>query len=122
MMDAQQLESLRQRLNEERERLTANQDEMQVGQSDEELEDFGATNHPADAATDMFLRERNITLNENTNDIVAEIDAALERIDNGTYGICERTGEPIAVERLEALPYARYSIEGQRLVEQESGL
>lgn len=120
-MDTQQIGSFRQRLNEERERLTA-QGDLQVEQSDEELEGFGATNHPADAATDVFLRERNITLDNNTNDIVAEIDAAIKRIENGTYGICERTGELIAVERLEALPYARYSIEGQRLVEQESAL
>lgn len=121
-MTDQQLATLRQRLLDEREQLTGHQEDLAIGEPNEELEDFGATNHPADAATEVFLRERNITLNNNAEEIVAEIDAALERMDKGTYGICERTGDQIPIERLEALPYARYTIEGQRQVEQERAL
>lgn len=120
-MDTQQIETFRQLLLDERTRLTRNEEELEITDADPES-DFGASNHPADEATDMFLRERNMILQSNEAEIVAEIDAALGRIDAGTYGICERTGEPIALERLEALPYTRYSIEGQRQIEQEQGL
>ena len=49
-----------------------------------------------------------------------EIDDALQKIISGTYGICERTGEPISRERLEAIPTARFSLEAQQLKEEES--
>jgi hypothetical protein len=51
-----------------------------------------------------------------------EIRDALNRIRNGTYGICEITGEPIAMERLEAVPFARYSIKGQQMFERQMSL
>ena len=50
--------------------------------------------------------------------ILHEIDAALSRIEDKTYGICEGTGKPIAKARLEAKPWARYSVEYARLIEQ----
>lgn len=121
-MTDEQRAALRTRLLDERAQLTGNQEDLPIDEPDEDLENFGATNHPADAATEVYLRERNISLNNNADEIVAEIDAALERMDKGTYGICERTGEQIPLERLEALPYARYTIEGQRQVEQERNL
>lgn len=121
-MNDEQLNQFRQRLLDERARLTENKEDLPIDEPNEELEEFGATNHPADAATEVFLRERNVTLNNNADELVGEIDAALARIENGTYGICERTGQQIPIERLEALPYARYTIEGQREVEQERGL
>ena len=46
-------------------------------------------------------------------DVLFEIDEAIRRIENGTYGICEMTDEPINIERLEALPYVRHSIKAQ---------
>lgn len=121
-MTDEQLAQFRQRLLDERARLTADSADLEAQISGDDDQDFGATNHPADVATEVFLRERNQALNENAGDIVSEIDAALARIEQGTYGICERTGEQIPLERLEALPYARYTIAGQRLAEQESGL
>ncbi|WP_375655706.1 TraR/DksA C4-type zinc finger protein, partial [Bartonella sp. AA83SXKL] len=45
--------------------------------------------------------------------LISKIDAALERIDNGTYGFCEETGEPISIKRLEARPIAVLSLEAQ---------
>ena len=122
-MTDEQREHFRQLLLNERARLTADSDDLVVqNTNDDEEEDYGATNHPADAATDVFLRERNQALRENADELVSDIDAALGRIDAGTYGICLRTGEQIPLERLEALPYARYTIEGQRLAEQENGV
>lgn len=67
--------------------------------------------HPADAGTDTFERERDIGILDQLERELAEIEAALERIDAGTYGIDETTGEPIAEERLEAIPTARTNIE-----------
>ena len=54
----------------------------------------------------MLDREVDESLEDNAEEIVREIDAALERIDAGTYGICVNCGEPIPEERLDAVPYA----------------
>jgi RNA polymerase-binding transcription factor DksA len=63
-------------------------------------------NHLADTATDMFEEEKALALEAHLTGLLAKIDAALERIEHGTYGICEKCGQPIAPERLEALRYA----------------
>jgi RNA polymerase-binding protein DksA len=57
------------------------------------------------------------TLEENSEAVLAAIDAALRRIEDGTYGTCQRCGNPIAPERLEALPYAELCIDCKRRVE-----
>jgi RNA polymerase-binding protein DksA len=71
-------------------------------------------NHMADNATDTVDREIDSTLEENSEQVLAEIDAALERIEAGTYGTCEACGKPIGEERLEALPWARLCIDDAR--------
>ena len=85
-------------------------------ESDElsELSDYDQ--HPADTATETFEREKDVSILEQLEEELAELQAALERIDNGTYGVDEVTGKPIAPERLEALPTARTNVdtEGQR--------
>lgn len=68
----------------------------------------------ADQATDLLEREIDWTLEENSGQILVEIDAALARIDAGTYGLCERCGEPIDADRLEALPWATLCLEDKR--------
>lgn len=118
-MNDQQIAALRQRLLDERERLTAHPEDITIANEDQQ-DGYGVSNHPAENASEVFLRERNMALINNADDIVADIDAALERMDNGTYGQCARCGEMIAPERLEALPYARYCINCQAIVEQES--
>jgi DnaK suppressor protein len=62
-------------------------------------------NHLADLATDTIDREIDDTLEENSNNVLREIDAALKRIDEGTYGVCTTGGEAIEPERLEYLPW-----------------
>ena len=79
-----------------------------------ELVSGSADNHMADTATETFDRELDYTLEENSEQVLAEIDTALARIDAGTYGICHRCGKPIPEERLEALPWATLCIEDQR--------
>jgi RNA polymerase-binding protein DksA len=94
-------------------------DDHQGSISDETGEDAAYDNHLADTATETYDRELDYTLEENSEHVLAEIDAALKRIEDGTYGICTNKGEQIPVERLEARPYATLCIDCQR--EQERG-
>nr|WP_275581923.1 TraR/DksA C4-type zinc finger protein [Brevibacillus fulvus] len=63
-------------------------------------------NHPADIGTEMFEREKDLALYSLDRETLREIDQALERIEQGTYGVCTVCGEPIPEERLEAFPMA----------------
>lgn len=85
--------------------------------SDETGEDAVYDNHLADTATETYDRELDYTLGENSEHVLAEINAALERIDNGTYGTCTNCGKPIPPERLEARPWATLDIDCQRQLE-----
>lgn len=73
--------------------------------------------HMADQGTDNFEREFAANLLNNEQDSLYEVDEALRRIDQGTYGICEMSGKPIERERLKVLPFARYSIAVQSEME-----
>lgn len=73
--------------------------------------------HMADAGTDTFDRDFALSLVSNEQEALSEIDAAITRIKNGTYGICEATAKPIAKERLMAVPFTRYSAEAQKDIE-----
>lgn len=75
--------------------------------------------HLADHASDLVERELDQTLGENADNVVAEIDAALARLDEGTYGTCAKCGAVIPEERLEAVPYAILCLDDKRL--QENG-
>lgn len=68
-------------------------------------------NHPADLGTELYEREKDMALKVHDEDELAKINAALEKIDNGTYGVCEVCHEDIPYERLEALPYTAFCIE-----------
>ena len=76
-------------------------------------------NHLGDVATATFDREMASTLEDNSTHVLNEIDAALARIDDGTFGTCSSCGEAIGTERLEALPWATLCIEDKR--KQERG-
>jgi DnaK suppressor protein len=72
-------------------------------------------NHPdlADRASSETDRAIELRARDRQRKLIAKIDAALNRIDDGTYGYCEETGEPIALKRLEARPIATLSVEAQ---------
>jgi DnaK suppressor protein len=72
-------------------------------------------NHPdlADRASSETERSIELRARDRQRKLIAKIDAALQRIDDGTYGYCEETGEPISIKRLEARPIATLSIEAQ---------
>ena len=75
--------------------------------------------HMADLGTDNYEQEFSLGLMDGERRLIAEIDDALQRIADGTYGICEGTGQPISKARLDAQPWARYSVEYARTVEQQ---
>jgi RNA polymerase-binding transcription factor DksA len=69
--------------------------------------------HPADAGSETFEREKDMAILSNLEDQIVEIEKALARVDEGTYGTCEACGKPIGDERLEVVPTARYCVEDQ---------
>jgi DnaK suppressor protein len=89
------------------------------GSLDEEVEEIsaGSDNHLAETATATLDRELDYSLEENSEQVLAEIDAALQRIDDGTYGTCTKCGRQIAEERLEARPWAALCIDDARQAE-----
>lgn len=79
----------------------------------------GYSHHMADMATDNYDRELNLGLASSEQKILNLIDAALRKIEEKTYGLCERTYKPITKKRLKAMPYAQLSLEAQELEEKE---
>jgi RNA polymerase-binding protein DksA len=107
----------RSRLLEERKRVKEAIDylhEENPGSVQDEAQDSTADNHPADVATVTFDRELDYSLEENEERLLEAIDAALGRIDDGTYGICRTCGQAIGEERLEALPWTTQCIDCKR--------
>ena len=88
--------------------LSINRDSLSQNERDPSLSDQG---------TETFDREFALNQLSSEQDVLFEIDEAIRRIENGTYGICEMTNEPINIERLEALPYVRHSIKAQSELE-----
>ena len=87
---------------------TLSRDNLEANQRDPSLSDQG---------TDTFDREMELNMMGSEQEVLFEIDAALRRIEKGTYGICELTGQPINIERLQALPYVRYTVRAQSELE-----
>jgi DnaK suppressor protein len=73
----------------------------------------------AAAASQVFAQQRDLALRDRTDQHLALVDAALERIEAGTFGRCVRCGETIAPERLDALPWAPRCIDCQRTLDRE---
>jgi RNA polymerase-binding protein DksA len=66
----------------------------------------GSGDDQADAGTKTFEREHELSLANNSRDLLAQVDRALSRLDNGTYGVCENCGQPVGKARLQAFPRA----------------
>ena len=71
----------------------------------------------ADLGTDNYERELALELMENERELIVEIDEAMNRLENGTYGICEGSGKRILKARLVAIPWTRYCVEYAQLLE-----
>src|ERR1700722_4594799 len=75
--------------------------------------------HQADAGSDAYDRDFALSLLSQEQDALYEIEEALKRIEQGAYGTCEMSGKPIAHARLEAIPFARYTVECQAQIERQ---
>lgn len=82
----------------------------------------GYSMHMADSGTDNFDRDFALSLLSSDQDAIYEIDEALKRIERGSYGVCELTGKPIPKARLDAIPWARFTVEAQAQLEREGAL
>ncbi|HEY7137907.1 MAG TPA: hypothetical protein VIB48_22820 [Acidimicrobiia bacterium] len=112
-MDPQQA---RQRLEAEKTRVSGLisevKGELGPGSENDEVSELSHYDqHPADTASETFEREKDLSILDSLQSELDELEAALQRVDDGTYGIDEVTGEPIAPERLEAFPTARTNVE-----------
>jgi DnaK suppressor protein len=108
---------IRRRLQEERDRLL---DEVNTYEDDladasrEHAEENSHSLHMAESAANTFDREMELTLGENARHALRNIEQALEKLEKGTYGLCDSCGKQIDQGRLEAVPYAGLCIECQR--------
>ena len=125
---AVQSEQARARLGEEKARLEGMRDDFVAqGLTDESEEESlselsSVDQHQADTGTETFNRERDLSILESVEAELADVEHALARLDDGTYGTCEACGRPIGDERLEALPAARFCLDDQASAEREAGL
>jgi DnaK suppressor protein len=107
-------EELRQRLKDQQVRLI---EEIKLFQIDGR-DNLGYGNHQADDATDAFEQAKELSLLQNSERVLAQVQAALTRFEQGTYGSCERCGATIDPARLQALPYAALCMVCQQHMEQ----
>jgi RNA polymerase-binding transcription factor DksA len=94
------------------------QDTLRSRAEGSEASAFGM--HQADAGSDAYDRDFALSLLSQEQDALYEIDQALKRIEVGTYGVCEMSGKPIPHARLEAIPFARFTVECQSQLEKQS--
>ncbi len=107
MLSQQELERFKVQLLEERRKIVSDMDKL-VKESNELGKD--GTPDIGDEASDLSNRQLLLSLNEADRAKLMEIEEALERIEEGTYGICEECGEPISIKRLEVKPTAIYCV------------
>ncbi len=117
-----QLEHFKEKLLEERKRVLEEMDELQQTNLKQSISDASGENsrysyHLGDVASLSYGREFSMGLAERQQKYLEQVDEALQRIEDGTYGICKVTGETIAVERLEEVPVAKYSVKGKEIME-----
>jgi RNA polymerase-binding protein DksA len=110
MMAVRKPEVLRSFLEDERGRL-----EAAIAQADAEgAKNLGYGNHMADDATEAFEQAKDLALRQNAEQLLAQVTDALERFDEGTYGLCDRCGAEIDPARLKALPYVTLCLHCQQ--------
>jgi RNA polymerase-binding protein DksA len=113
-------EALRQQLLQERRRLELEISELDADLSEsleESSEESPYDQHMAETAAVTLDREIDLSLEENALASIAQIDRALGKLENGSYGRCDRCGNPIAEDRLEVAPFATLCIECKRIEE-----
>ncbi|HWC32862.1 MAG TPA: TraR/DksA C4-type zinc finger protein, partial [Actinomycetota bacterium] len=116
--DPKQLAAIREQLAKERveleQQLTEVEEESFTGTQSELTGDAGLNDDFADAGSATFDRENALSIRNNIRDLIDQITRAMGRIDEGTYGTCERCGKPIDAARLKALPHALLCMDCKR--------
>ena len=118
-------DTIKNRLEEERTRLTRireglSEEATQSGTGEDISELSSVDQHPADIGTEEFEREKDLSILEQVENELVEVDRAFERIEAGEYGTCAVCGKPIGDERLEARPTATRCIEHQQQLENDA--
>jgi RNA polymerase-binding protein DksA len=119
-LDAQQIQKFAAFLTEERLRLQTSMSRLYseaVQNTPEQVGEGTVRTHLADLGTDTFEQSADLGLAEQISRMIADIDRALDRIDEGTYGLCQGCGKAISIERLEAIPSASRCAQCQSAVE-----
>jgi DnaK suppressor protein len=120
-LSKKEIDELREHLLKERADLQAQLDELESStfsaNQSEMTGEMGYDEEPADAGTATFEREKDLSLVNNIHDLMDRIDKALGKMDDGTYGLCDRCGKPIEKLRLKALPYANLCLKDKRAEE-----
>ena len=80
-------------------------------------ESKGYSQHSADEGTDDFVKQVNLEVTSQEFNLLRQIDRALKKIEEGTYGVCDITAEEIPLKRLEAVPYATITVKAQEKME-----
>lgn len=122
-------DQIRETLENEKNRLEALRNDLREGSDlgEDERHDSGGEissvdNHPADLGTETMQREISLSTIEQIEAELEDVERAMRKLEDGTYGTSELSGEPIEPERLEAKPTARYTMEEQQRVETEASL
>jgi len=122
-LNAKQIEHFQSLLLTERARLEEERDQIRArsGAVDGALpeEGDGGDEDTADLANAMMDKEMDLSVEDEIEDLLAAVDHALQKIGDGTYGICDMSGEQIPLGRLELIPYAALTVECQALAEGE---
>lgn len=119
-------DDVRQRLDQEKSRLEGiregfEEEGLTTETEEESLGEISSNDqHQADIGTETFDRERDMSILEQVEAELSDVEHALKRLDEGTYGACEACGKPIGDDRLEAMPAARFCLEDQSRAESEA--
>ncbi|MGH2557040.1 MAG: TraR/DksA family transcriptional regulator [Actinomycetota bacterium] len=120
-LSKKEIQELKEKLLAERKDLQSQYNELEefsFGSDQSDLSgEMGFDEEYADAGTATFERERDLSLVNNLRDLMERIDKALGKIEEGTYGLCDRCGKPIEKLRLKALPYANLCIKDKQAEE-----
>ena len=118
------LDDVRRRLDEERTRLEGLRegfDDLSAESEEASLSELSSLDqHQADVGTETFEREKDLSIIERVEAELADVERALSRLDDGTYGTCEACGEPIGDARLDAMPAARLCLDDQAQAERQA--
>jgi RNA polymerase-binding transcription factor DksA len=109
----------------ERDRLTSiiqalTEETAAVTGEGDSFSESGTDQHPADMGTETFELEKDMSIRNNVEASLADVERAMHRVDEGTYGTCEACGRKIPQSRLQAIPAARFCLKDQARAERES--